>query len=225
MDRNLGAMDIYYHGDSHYGDLYYQFGRKDPFSGPKKIYILKEDGSYSFETWSTSTYTIQNTAADADCKNVPYSIKNPLTFIKGDYWTYNDIYNPKEYESKIRWQDPYVMDDTGKSMFDPCPAGWKVPKDGIWNFQYFIWGDPLPSGKNYYPNGSSGEKEGTIFFPITQNMDNTHGGYGGQGVGYYSTCSSSSVTNRLRLSFTSNSYYSSLQYPRAIGYPVRCIQE
>ena len=168
MDRNLGAMDIYYHGADHYGDLYYQFGRKDPFSGPRQIYIRNEGGDFPCVSWSTSTYTIKNTTADANCNNVPYSIKHPLTFIKGTYWTYNDIYNPTVYDSSIRWQDPYVKDDAGKSMFDPCPAGWKLTVQDVWNnmsTSNTVWNNPLPNCRNYFP-GELGDKNfGNIAFP------------------------------------------------------------
>ena len=224
MDRNLGAMDIYYHGADglHDGDLYYPFGRKDPFTGPRKIYILKEDGSYSFETWSTSTYTIQNTTADANCNNVPYSIKHPLTFIKGEgYWTYNDIYNPTAYNPDIRWQDPYVKDDAGKSVFDPCPLGWKTPKKGTWDGftpSNFLWNNPLSVGRND-PNSSA-------FYPAVGDLNSMSGGfiYVG-GTGYYWSCSPSGATNGYNFRFAAGIFDTSHGAYRAYGFPVRCVQE
>ena len=223
MDRNLGAMDIYYHGaDGHYGDLYYQFGRKDPFSGPRKIYIRQDnEDNYSYVSWSTSTYTIQNTAADANCNNVPYSIQHPLTFIVGDYWTYNDIYNPTTYESKIRWQDPYVMDDTGKSMFDPCPLGWKTPKDGTWagfSMSNFLLNNPLSVGRN--------DPTSSAFYPASGWLDFGSGAFNLVGShGDYWSCSPYNASKGYLLDFYSGGVYPSLTYTRAYGFPVRCVQE
>ena len=223
MDRNLGAMDIYYHGaDGHYGDLYYQFGRKDPFSGDRKIYIRNEDGSYSFETWSTGTYTIPNTTADANCNNVPYSIKHPLTFIKSnahDYWTYNDIYNPTAYNSAIRWQDPYVTSDSGKSMFDPCPAGWKVPKNGTWTgftTSNFLWNNPLSIGRN--------DPISSAFYPAAGFLAN--GGFSSIGQRcLYWNCSPYSAASGFCSDSNSGGVQPTVSFDRAYAFSVRCVQE
>ena len=227
MDRNLGAMDIFYHGKDglHDGDLYYQFGRKDPFSGPRRIYIRKEDGIYSFETWSASTYTIPNTTADVNCNNVPYSIQHPLVFIKGksSYWTYNDKYNPKEYESKIRWQDPYVMDGMGKSMFDPCPFGWKTPEKDTWTgftTSNFLWNNPLSPGRN--------DPKSSAFYPASGFLTSDSCGFVYVGsYGMYWSCNPQSSDQRIKhLWFDSGSNVgqSYIGY-RSCGLPVRCVLE
>jgi len=238
MDRNLGAKDIYYH--SNYDRyLYYQFGRKDPFSGPRKIYIRHDHdespSTYDYETWSTATYTIQNTAADANLNNVPYSIHNPLTFIKGEYWTYKDKYNPTTYDGNIRWQDPEVKTDAGKSIFDPCPPGWKMPKDGTWagfdtkadnKFTKFLLNDPLSPGRNYFPNGSSDRSTGTIFFPASGYLDSGSGAFSRVGGGgHYWSCSPLSAAFGSSLNFYSGAVYPSNTNLRASGFPVRCVQE
>ena len=78
-------------------------------------------------------------------KNVPYSVRNPLYFITGTYWTYGDIFNPSSYvgdATRIVWQDPawnetreaneeeYGIPNPTKSFFDPCPPGWRLPVNG-----------------------------------------------------------------------------------------------
>ena len=177
MDRNLGAMDIYYHGnDELLSVLWFQYGRKDPFPGPKRIYIMQSDGSYQYKSWNDGTYDVPNTI-NANRNNVPYSIKHPLTFIKGTYWTYNDIYNPTSYNSSIIWNDPYIVNDMGKSFFDPCPFGWKMPKKGTWDgFESknrYSWNDPLSSGGNYFPNGTNDRSAGHVFYPAYGELTST----------------------------------------------------
>ena len=105
--------------------LYYQWGRKDPFlrpfyhdcSGGESEYVFGESGTYyidlSFEERSSSNGTIE------------YSIAHPMAFITnascvdadngdgvGD-WLYNANNN--------------LWSNTSKSLYDPCPYGWKVP--------------------------------------------------------------------------------------------------
>lgn len=239
MDRNLGAQDIYYHGTSDSKDtdgmLYYQFGRKDPFAGERYLYFLNAEGTYEKKKWTQAENTITNTDANANCYNVPYSIHNPMTFIKGSYWTYNDIYNPTTYNSNIRWQDPYVTTDDGKSIFDPCPPGWKVPKNGTWDgfnasvssqYTKFLWNDPLSSGRNYFPNTYSDRSTGTIFYPASGALDSGSGAFSGVGsTGRYWSCSPGSASLGYYLSFNSGYVNPSDNGSRASGFPVRCVQE
>jgi len=249
MDRNLGARDIYYHypypntdpaKDDGNGVLYYQFGRKDPFSGPRRIWIRKDNGgtiSYDYEQWSTTTYTKPNTTDVINSNNVPYAINYPLVFIKSTngYWTYNDKYNPTSYDSNIRWQDPEVKTDAGKSIFDPCPPGWKVSKNGTWtgfdtkvdgNYTKFLWNDPLSTGRNYFPNGSAERTTGTIFYPASGYLGSGSGAFlDVGGVGNYWSCSPTAASGGYCLYFHSGLVRPSGDRGRAYGGPVRCVQE
>jgi hypothetical protein len=92
MDRNLGAKANDLSEDA-YG-LYYQWGRKDPFTG------------INIETVAKTTST----------GNIEYCIKNPTKFITGAGTWLND-------PDITLWGG----DGGGKTVYDPCPNGWRVP--------------------------------------------------------------------------------------------------
>ena len=138
MDRNLGALDQKYRTTRGLG-FYYQFGRKDPFPGNYTVYTYQFDGTRTAIGGDPVPKVQQNSTGQGG-KNVPYAVLHPRTFIQGSgSWTYNDIFNPSQYNSLIRWQDPmntYRTDNEeagankDKSFFDPCPSGWRVPDNG-----------------------------------------------------------------------------------------------
>ena len=122
MDRNLGAWgsgnesidEIF----ASYG-LYYQWGRKDPFIGPSTYYF----GSGSAATMyngNNSSVTATPVASDAGTGTLEYARLNPLTFITGvEESAYDWLWSG---HSDNLWTAP----GTTKSLYDPCPAGWRV---------------------------------------------------------------------------------------------------
>ena len=219
MDRNLGARSTDYISKYGAGNLYYQFGRKDPFPG---------NVSYKGSEAMPSYATIANSDTGKDYANVPYSVNHPCTFIKGTYWTTNDQYNPSNYNGTIRWQDPHVTTDYGKSFFDPCPPGWRLPKNGTWqNFSTatFIWNSPKATGRNYKLNGSD-VQAGIAFYPASGCRNNSSGALSSDGsYGYCWSSSPRSQASGYRLYFNSGGVYPSSSDYRANGFPVRCIAE
>lgn len=121
MDRNLGwTSEPYEYPEDNRGLLYYQYGRKDP------IFFASRPQSVSFEVANESNA-------------VAYSVLNPTVFIKSSnsYWTYNNKYNPSELNKDIIWNDPLTVPGENrkgrKSIFDPCPPGYRVPASTIWS--------------------------------------------------------------------------------------------
>ena len=225
MDRNLGARSTDYVGSYGAGCLYYQYGRKDPFPG--NVSYKGSDAMPSYATVANS-----GTGANPANANVPYSVNHPRTYITGSYWTTNDKYNPSTYQSAIRWQDPKVTTDAGKSIFDPCPPGWRVPKNGTWEgfntttpTTTFVWNSPKATGRNYKLNGTD-VTAGTAFYPASGYRNSSNGSlsYGGSG-GYYWSSSPGSQTNGYSLNFNSGGVNPSSDCNRANGFPVRCIAE
>lgn len=118
MDRNLGALNTL---TPAVPELMYQWGRKDPFL-KDKMYTA-EGSSFSFST----------NAIPVD----PFlsSIKAPTTFYtrsNAGSW-YGDV-----GQIEGLWQDNI------KTVFDPCPYGWRVPQNGSWNgfkqnVNFFTW--------------------------------------------------------------------------------------
>ncbi len=119
MDRNVGAITADYTTRNYY----FQFGRKDPFPGDQTIYGTNK-------TFTTNPLP----GRGADRANVPFTINNPTVFIPmgiDGAWTYFDKYSPNS-TAEIIWNDPIstsgsVDFNSYKSIFDPCPSGWKVP--------------------------------------------------------------------------------------------------
>ena len=75
---------------------------------------------------------------------VPFAISHPMTFImssSGLTWNQGvsgkeDCFNPSSNVTSIIWMDPAANGrvsapkyGNNKSVFDPCPAGWKLPTD------------------------------------------------------------------------------------------------
>ena len=116
MDRNLGATSAT-PGDVGALGLLYQWGRKDPFLGSSSI-------SSSTEAKSTLTWP---SAVSSDSSNgtIDYAIEHPTTFIKRNQ-NNNDWYDTGSSVDNTRW----TTSETFKSVYDPCPVGWRVPDGG-----------------------------------------------------------------------------------------------
>lgn len=124
MDRNLGAYanpngstetDEIWDG---YG-LYYQWGRKDPFLRPEYYDCARNADETVYDADGSYVY-VSYTASNAETGTIEYTIKNPTTFItttsenNGD-WLYG-----------TRNDDLWGAGGE-KSLYDPCPKGWRVP--------------------------------------------------------------------------------------------------
>ena len=124
MDRNLGATSAI-PGDVGALGLLYQWGRKDPFLNSSDI----NPTDYSAPV-SKSTGTWTEEVASSSTGNVDYVTKNPTTFIRAlatdDYdWFYHSPNNS-------------LWDDGGKTIYDPCPVGWMVPRStSAWSSDIF----------------------------------------------------------------------------------------
>lgn len=121
MDRNLGATSATPDDVEAFG-LIYQWGRKDPFLGRGDL------NTYQRAKASKSIPAPVECTASTGTRN--YSIQNPTTFIKesSDPSYRHDWIYSSEKTATDRWGE-------NKTMADPCPAGWKVPKggpDGLW---------------------------------------------------------------------------------------------
>ncbi|MFV0327273.1 MAG: hypothetical protein ACK5LF_23365 [Bacteroides xylanisolvens] len=113
MDRNLGALkdrpEYVVNGS---GQLYYQFGRKDPFHTGHSIF-----------------QKVVNQVTIAE------TIQNPRTYYGvGPYWTSDtEVLN-----TSYPWFDAKKTDVIQKSIYDPCPEGWKLP---VYNYSNECYAD------------------------------------------------------------------------------------
>lgn len=113
MDRNLGAVSPL--EDVGSLGLHYQWGRKDPLPGAQEFNSLTEPVVYGAQT------VVEIVDAPVD---LAYAIQHPMTFVKGAGWLAGS-------QNDALWGNPKgaaeLMASAPKSIYDPCPVGYKVP--------------------------------------------------------------------------------------------------
>jgi hypothetical protein len=243
MDRNLGATTASPAITTTMG-LLYQWGRKDPFPGATS-YTGISDGSYS----SITIYDVNGTVlteergisgtgvkhkpsvATASDKilNLKNSIKNPMTFYYGvsgsnignDWYTVSNT-SDRRYQNDALWRGGGNANPTEKTIFDPCPPGWKVP---TWNgaspwrvftTSSFTWTEDygrIYRGKIFYPADGTRQGDSGALYHI-----------GSYGI-YWSASISSTPMYSYCLYFYSGNVLTSGYSNRADGISVRCVKE
>lgn len=244
MDRNLGATATGVSGAisqptttaeavSYYG-LFYQFGRKDPFVGSSsgnanaKVIIYNSNGEI----------VVDVTSVAGSGSNLSNAINNPMTYYtapSGNWTAPNeDLWNSTG----------------GKSAFDPCPPGWRVPKgsnvatDNPWagfsnddpnsatnvtnGSSYFLWKEANTSGSNVA--GSAGR--------LYLHADGTQAWYPASGCRHNNSSALSNInalgafwsllpssTNGVGIYFNSTNVNPISNMYRSTGYSVRCVKE
>ena len=130
MNMNLGATTAAAADVNAFG-LCYQWGRKDPFTGSPTL-------SGTTATLAKPIYNIDGEEGEFDAvmtpQSVEFAIANPGTFISPYGVDYADWCSTSD---DALWGNPdgnyresgslkyYNLGE--KSMYDPCPAGWRVP--------------------------------------------------------------------------------------------------
>ena len=222
MDRNLGATSAT-PGDVGALGLLYQWGRKDPFLGASSI------SSNLVATVAKSTITWPS-AVSSDSSNgtIAYATANPTTFIycKNGYYSNNDwYYTGCKSTNNTRW----TTSETNKSIYDPCPAGWRVPdgdSNGVWAKAGFD--DTTYDSKNKGLSFSISSPSKT-WYPASGNRNGGGGSLFSVGnCGSYWSASPCSYSGSYACSlsfFDNGNVYPSGSDGRANGCSVRCLQE
>ncbi len=117
MDRNLGATSAT-PGDVEALGLFYQWGRKDPFLGSSSISSSAIAESNNSTDWNAISSTIST-------GTIQYATSHPTTFITCNGGHYDWYYTGSNSPDNTRWQSQ-------KTIYDPCPEGYRVPDGGIW---------------------------------------------------------------------------------------------
>ena len=117
MDRNLGALvaataDAAATVES-FG-LTYQWGRKDPFPGPKAV---NSSSNATVAGVAVTTKPGNGTTEESCMSSVEDAIANPTVL----GFTQNGDWLPAELADNTLWQNEV------KTMYDPCPPGYRVP--------------------------------------------------------------------------------------------------
>jgi hypothetical protein len=159
LDRNIGATST--DGTLNSFGVNYQWGRKDPF--PR---ILAAQSGTSVEGDALKTAARQSTT------NLNYSIQNPDTRVvytsntTGAKWLPTSINGLWGYAGVHgSSSDALKVKSTVKTVYDPCPAGYKVPALGyLSTIGSLNSKSNAVTGKGY--NMSTGAST-TIFFPYS----------------------------------------------------------
>lgn len=153
MDRNLGATSAVYNSADYLdAGMFYQWGRKDPFPGV----VSRNSGSTDYVAKKGSLTSVSLTSL-----NIASTVGNPATFANGGI-------------TGASWAET-------KTIFDPCPPGWKVPAPSVFSgiSGKVVWTDKV--GGSYNPGGGN-----SIYIPAgglgAHDFDS---GFGNIGTGGY----------------------------------------
>ncbi len=197
IDRNLGALSNL-PGDMKTSGLLYQWGRKDPFPGLADTWY-SQDGTFK----QPAIVPIDGTYYDPTTE-ITNSVRNPLAFFRAGYNARGNSWGGSVTPVK--------------EIYDPCPAGYKVPV-------YTTWASLTTATFPWNGNGRTATSVGG-FYPKT-GARNLEGGLVQPGNGYYWSANSDSSDSGPRLSFTSSAVnYNLTSFSgHRDAYAIRCVAE
>lgn len=182
MDRNLGAETTAASAVSSKG-LYYQWGRKDPFPYPAANgeYVTRMTPVCCLEGYGFAVYSNTDKAGKdypADYYTVAWATAHPTAFlveapdpagsITGYLGSWCVTRNPNLWGNAANGEVESTV--SRKSIYDPCPPGWRVPPKEAWNTTAFrAAAAEAGYGWNMYYAGTA-----TAYYPSTGYME----GYG-----------------------------------------------
>ena len=215
MDRNLGATSAT-PGDVGALGLLYQWGRKDPFLGSSAI--SGYNVAKSTITWPGKV------ESSAETGTIAYAVTHPTTFISNaDVYSNRDwYYTGNNTTDNTRWTES----ENAKSVYDPCPAGWRVPDggtDGIWKTAGFDdpTFDATNMGKIFSNNGIEIWYPAAGYLAYDNALSNT-----GKSLYCWTATPWPDSAKAINLYFKSGSQNLETNYGmRVIGCSVRCCKE
>lgn len=136
MDRNLGALTTDCTQPSSRG-MYYQWGRKDPFIYPANNQDTRKFADAVYASGYEYGESYPETSSDPESMmSISWATAHPTTYMNGAFYsdwddrtTISDwLYDPRPN----LWGNPTTSSNTvtatsTKSIYDPCPPGWKTP--------------------------------------------------------------------------------------------------
>ena len=132
MDRNLGATSLDSESPESHG-LLYQWGRHEPFPASPVV----SGGTTStmpvpvYDESGNEVAIVASLRENSENNTLEYALSNPTTVLSNNAqfaecrdWLRREFSNPALWGGK----------NGEKSLFDPCPAGYRVPKLGTFDF-------------------------------------------------------------------------------------------
>ena len=134
LDRNLGAtLSECTNGDEAlqtYG-LYYQWGRKDPSMGPERydfdFYNLMTAPYYDYSSDEKTAAAVSQFAKPT----LKDAIEHPMYLILPSAQTLNYSFNWLHERLDFLWGYDDATGMTTKTIYDPCPYGYRVPSSEL----------------------------------------------------------------------------------------------
>ncbi len=157
MDRNLGATSKAVSEIGAVG-IQFQFGRKDPFTASASFGTPSEVLLYDLSGRNPEIKTVDGP------KDLAFAVANPHTYIKSLWVDWCD-------ENITTW---WQSEDGSKTVYDPCPAGWRVPAledySGLADEHF---NKNVEGGHNFIFDGQSNFFAFTGYREVEGNMDAT----------------------------------------------------
>ncbi len=224
MDRNLGATSAT-PGDVGALGLLYQWGRKDPFLGSSSI--SSSTPAKSTITWPSAV------SSDSSNGTISYATEHPTTVITYNGSNYDWYYTGDSSTDDTRWQSE-------KTVYDPCPAGYRVPDGGSTGIWSIAFGTSDRFDENAYDSAKGGFNFGSRVSTKKLTDTSTDCWYPSAGYLYYGngslynvgsnggywSCSPNGISAyNLYFSGDGSVYPSDYYSGRAGGFSVRCVRE
>ncbi|MCI1785929.1 MAG: fibrobacter succinogenes major paralogous domain-containing protein [Bacteroidales bacterium] len=226
MDRNLGATSTMAGNDGTIG-LQYQWGRKDPFTGSSSISSDTEITVYN--GGGTEFKLADREQMVSASKNLSYSIENPEVFYKTKEGGEDDWYtvtNSSSSQNGSLWGGSDLATPGEKTIFDPCPTGWRVP---AWSGSQSPWSTFTTSNFKWSANNYGGIYSGS-YYPAAGARDRRGGDLYGTGSDGSYWSASPYLSKGYSLYFNNGGLLGTFviqsnYIDRALGFPVRCVKE
>lgn len=197
MDRNLGALSTTKGEEG--PRFYYQWGRKDPFYTGSGVIV-----SGGMEVSSADMGT---------ALNIDQSVGNPTVFFLN--------------QSTGLWHGGNALttlwtESGNKTVFDPCPAGWRVPAKAAWDT--FGWGNNF-SWDISTDLGATRDVDGgelPAWYPKSGRLDNTSMGCNESYTSLWSASFGATMPSVFQFN---NGMSSTTEVSGAWGAAVRCVKQ
>lgn len=223
MDRNLGALGATPEAGAKANGAYYQFGRKDPF-----LANWDDIEEIGLSPSKDPVYSIKIKTQSGPVA-LPEAVQHPDVFyISKDLWSRNwlDSNKPELWYQK--------SEEKTKTLYDPCPAGWRVPRLST-TFKDCDGEDVTGKGIYLYPTSLK------MYFNFSGYLNPLTGTYPGGNLFEYQQAQMNWMGScpdnpnnayRCRIFPVANVDYDYIFYPilisvegRDLGYTIRCVKE
>ena len=228
MGRNLGAesADSY---DYKCRGMYYEWGRKEPFPYPGSQNGSSMTTVHYGEGFSFDTYHPQA----GDQITSAWAVAHPTTFIAGTSTSWLSQANPNLWGNASTGST--YSKQSSKSIYDPCPPGWRLPGPEAWNladfkgreelkgYGWYVFYDGLNAIYHPYVGELSTSSGGKAMFSYTTSWIHLWTNAPGRLSSTSSQVEGQAATSIDILS--SGTAQQGVRRAQNVAYPVRCIKE